>query len=100
MTIFSTSIYNKICFQPFESEIFPKQGLMTFKSIIKIFLKNLTCEVKRWFFLLLSSRLSHWVTFDMQIFFVIPIHASKMLVLKLQFSSPFIRSLNMFISKL
>lgn len=60
--------YNKICFQPFESEVSPTQDLLSFKSFIKIFLEKLTCEVKWCFFLLLPSRLSHQVTFDMQIF--------------------------------
>lgn len=41
--------YNKIRFQPFESEVFPKQDQISFKSIIKIFLEKLTCEVKRSF---------------------------------------------------
>lgn len=60
--------YNKICFQPFESKVSPKQGLVSFKSFINIFLEKVTCEIKRCFFLLLPSRLSHWVTFHMQIF--------------------------------
>lgn len=43
--------YNKICFQPFESKVSPKQGLVSFKSFISIFLEKVTCEIKRWFFL-------------------------------------------------
>lgn len=41
--------HNKICFQPFEPEVSPKQGLICFKSFTKTFLEKLTCEVERLF---------------------------------------------------